>query len=245
MLWPLGRQFNVTDSIYPQQWHGQHVPDLRWEQNSKILHTQCSGGNNNNNDHMHACTHMHKVARHTSPVAQPIITTSHIHAHVIVFFSLSPLLSSPVRLSNRNISSFPVPLGSFTIFSISAERGFPDIPSEWRRNSRPSSQGRTRRALLFNNSSLRWVMSPSSVGKLLSLFPDRSRWERLCSFTMSGGIRCKLLSFRYSAVRCWNVHRDGLRFLMGPLISRPVHRAFLPFSCSSLDIIMCILLGRS
>ena len=192
--------------------------------------------------HAHTCT---KLLGTWSPVAQPTITTSHIHAHVIVFFSLSPLLSSPVRLSNRNISSFPVPLGSFTIFSISAERGFPDIPSEWRRKSRPNSQGRTRRALLFSSSSLRCVMSPSSVGKLLSLFPDRSRWERLCSFTMSGGIRCKLLSFRYSAVRCWNVHRDGLRFLMGPLISRPVHRAFLPFSCSSLDIIMCILLGRS
>lgn len=48
---------------------------------------------------------------------------------------------------------------------------------------------------------LRDTMLPSSAGRLLILLDDRSRYTRLCSLAMSGGMRERELSLMYSAVR--------------------------------------------
>ena len=59
-------------------------------------------------------------------------------------------------------------------------------------------------------------MSPSSAGKLRSLLDDRSRYSRWRRQAISAGRRDRLLSFRYSDVRCWRSHNCGLRFRIVP-----------------------------
>jgi hypothetical protein len=68
----------------------------------------------------------------------------------------------------------------------------------------------------FPANHLRDTMLPSSAGRLLILLDDRSRYNRLCSLAMSGGMRDRQLSAMCRAVRWVRVHRDGLRLLTLP-----------------------------
>lgn len=59
-------------------------------------------------------------------------------------------------------------------------------------------------------------MLPSSAGRLLILLDERSRYTRLCSLAMSGGMRDSELSLRCRAVRWVRDHRAVLRLLTRP-----------------------------
>ena len=59
-------------------------------------------------------------------------------------------------------------------------------------------------------------MLPSSAGRLLILLDERSRYTRLCSLAMSGGMRDRELSPRCRAVRWVRDHRAVLRLLTRP-----------------------------
>lgn len=59
-------------------------------------------------------------------------------------------------------------------------------------------------------------MLPSSAGRLLILLDERSRYTRLCSLAMSGGMRDRELSLRCRAVRWVRDHRAVLRLLTRP-----------------------------
>lgn len=54
-------------------------------------------------------------------------------------------------------------------------------------------------------------MLPSSAGRLLILLDDRSKYTRLWSLAMSGGMRDNELSLRCRAVRWVKDHRAVLR----------------------------------
>lgn len=54
-------------------------------------------------------------------------------------------------------------------------------------------------------------MLPSSAGRLLILFDDRSKYTRLWSLAMSGGMRDNELSLRCRAVRWVKDHSAVLR----------------------------------
>ena len=99
---------------------------------------------------------------------------------------------------------------------MSDERGLPLRPRIWSLNSLPTSKGSARIKLLWSRSSRSVVSSPISAGRFRSLLHDRSSWTRHVKRQISGGIRTRLLSFRYSEVRCCIFHRAGLRFLMVP-----------------------------
>lgn len=58
---------------------------------------------------------------------------------------------------------------------------------------------------------LRETMLPSSAGRLLILLDDRSKYTRLWSLAMSGGMRDNELSLRCRAVRWVKDHRAVLR----------------------------------
>lgn len=60
-------------------------------------------------------------------------------------------------------------------------------------------------------------MLPSSAGRLLILLDERSRYTRLCSLAMSGGMRDSELSLRCRAVRWVRDHRAVLRLLTLPV----------------------------
>jgi len=59
-------------------------------------------------------------------------------------------------------------------------------------------------------------MLPSSDGRLLILLDERSRYTRLCSLAMSGGMRDSTLSLRCRAVRWVRDHRAVLRLFTRP-----------------------------
>lgn len=59
-------------------------------------------------------------------------------------------------------------------------------------------------------------MLPSSAGKLLILLDERSKYTRLCSLAMSGGIRERELSLMCKAVRWVRDHNAVLRLLTLP-----------------------------
>lgn len=64
---------------------------------------------------------------------------------------------------------------------------------------------------------LRDTMLPSSAGRLLILLDERSRYTRLCSLAMSGGMRDRELSLRCRAVRWVRDQRAVLRLLTRPV----------------------------
>lgn len=59
-------------------------------------------------------------------------------------------------------------------------------------------------------------MLPSSAGKLLILLDERSKYTRLCSLAMSGGMRERELSLMCKAVRWVRDHSAVLRLLTLP-----------------------------
>lgn len=153
--------------------------------------------------------------------------------------------------------SFRVPLDSEYSDMTSLFNGLPCRPSVCRWNSLPISNGRTRSKLWLRinsleangdairikvtdrlpllSSHLKWINSPISAGKLLSLLLDTSNVRRFTSRPTSGGKRTSLLSLRYMCVRCSNCQRLGLRFRTLPVISMPCHCGCRPAAISSGD----------
>ena len=99
---------------------------------------------------------------------------------------------------------------------MSEDRGFPLSPRICSWKSLPTSQGKARMKLLWSSISRKLTNSPISAGRLRSLLHDTSSWMRPVRRPISGGRRTRLLSFKYSEVRCWNCQSVGLRLRMVP-----------------------------
>ena len=136
---------------------------------------------------------------------------------------------SPVRFSS--IYAWSLSKGKLII---SGGSGFPWSPKLLRRNNLPNSFGSTRKLLYDKLSSWSSIISPSSVGKLLSLFLDKSSFTRLFRLAISAGILVIPLSRRYNPVKYDNFHNIGLKFLVFPTISISVHEEGFFSSSSSL-----------
>lgn len=67
---------------------------------------------------------------------------------------------------------------------------------------------------------LRETMLPSSAGRLLILLDERSKYTRLCSLAMSGGMRDNELSLMCRAVRWVRDHRAVLRLFTRPAVGQ-------------------------
>lgn len=79
---------------------------------------------------------------------------------------------------------------------------------------------------------LRDTMLPSSAGRLLILLDERSRYTRLCSLAMSGGMRDSELSLRCRAVRWVRDHRAVLRLLTRPATIARMTQSFMILLCT-------------
>lgn len=82
-------------------------------------------------------------------------------------------------------------------------------------------------------------MLPSSAGRLLILLDERSRYTRLCSLAMSGGMRDSELSLRCRAVRWVRDQRAELRLLTRPTEKmRRNTRSFCQVPASNISLLV-------
>lgn len=133
---------------------------------------------------------------------------------------------SPDERSNKHDISWALPFFLAFHESTSCDNGLPSNPRICIWNNRPNSCGRLCKLLLFRYSSMRLIRSPISVGKLRSLFEDKSSFCKDVSLPISAGTLVKFISFNFSVVRKFKLQSFGLKFLIFFKNSKPVHFEF-------------------